>query len=190
MLYTYFLNNSKNKNRKLFIVLFLLTLACIFSLQYFDSFLKTDVAPQGIVSFEFGKDLSKSIRIIDNWKENEVVVAAGLSLGLDFLFIFSYTTFIALLLFLVSYKNSKWIYIAGKTLISVILIAGFIDVVENISLINLLLGKQIQFCASLAFYMAFSKFVIVFVSVLFIVVVSFINFLRKLLKVNKTKFEK
>jgi len=179
MLHTYFLNNTKEKNKVLFIILVLCMLVSVFSMQYFDSFLKIDIAPNGIVSFELAKELSNSINIIENWKEKDVLIATGLSIGFDFLFIFTYTTFIALLLFLVSYRNTKWIYFLGKVLISVILIAGFMDVIENISLINLLLGKQIQIWSSLAFYMAFSKFLFVFISVLFIVVVSFLNFSKK-----------
>lgn len=181
MLHTYFLNNSKEKNAKLFIILLVFTLVCIGTMQYFDSFLKTKTSPNGIVSFELAKNVSNTTRIVDNWKEKDLLLATGLSLGFDFLFILAYSSFIALLLFLVSYKKSKWVFRLGKLLIWLVLFAGFVDIIENISLIQLLFNDKTQMWVTIAYYMASTKFALLGISFIFIILTITLNSLKKLL---------
>lgn len=179
MLHSFFQDQKTATKKMLFLLLLLLTLVSAFSIQYFDSFIKSSVAPSGIVSFELAKELPRANLILKDWEAKGVLVVAALSLGVDFLFILAYASFIALLLFLVSYKNTNWIYKIGKFLITAVLIAGFLDVIENIALINLLIGEKSQFYASLAFYMAFAKFSILGLSILFIIITFLLNFLKK-----------
>lgn len=181
MLHAYFLRNIKNKNLNIFFILFGLTLVCILSISYLDTFLHTEIAPDGIVSFELAKNVQTSTKIIQDWMSKDVLVVAGLSIGLDFVFILSYVLFIAFLLFITTYNNKTWIYVTGKILIWAVLFAGFFDVIENVSLIMILLKHTSQILPLLAFYMAFFKFVILIISVLFIAITAVVNLLKKLL---------
>lgn len=66
-------------------------------MRYLDSFLITEEAPNGIVSFELAKELVRSRSIISTWNAT-ARSAAGLSLGLDFIFLLIYISFIAVVI--------------------------------------------------------------------------------------------
>ena len=72
-----------------FISLFILTLVVMASLQVLGKPLSTDVAPMGIVSFEFAGELALAQGMIESWGP-EGQVYAGLNLGLDYLFLVAY----------------------------------------------------------------------------------------------------
>jgi hypothetical protein len=170
MLYSFFEKNSKSKNKKLFVVLLILTLVSIFIMQHFDSQLKTTTSPKGIISFEFAKNIDESIKIIDVWKEKDVLKAADSNLKYDFVFAFTYITFISLLLFLVTNKRKKSIKIIGKTLVWAMLFVAFLEIIENISLLQLLAGNIKQTWATIAYYAAIPKFSITFLSIFYVLV--------------------
>lgn len=170
MLYSYFEKNSKSTNKKLFVVLLISTLASVFIMQHFDSQLKTTESPMGIISFEFAKDVEKSIKIVDSWQEKNVIKAANINLKYDFVFAFFYISFISLLIFLVSNKRKNSIKIIGKTLIWAMLFIALLEIVENTSLIQLLTGNIKQVWATIAYYTAIPKFSIVFLSIFYVIV--------------------
>lgn len=80
---------SKNQKR-MFVALLILTLLVMGGLKFLDSHLITEAAPAGIVSFEFAGDIDTAKRILTSWG-SQGKVYAGLSLGFDFLFLFSYS---------------------------------------------------------------------------------------------------
>jgi hypothetical protein len=138
-------------------------------MQVFDSYLKTNESPFGIGSFELAKDINKSINIIKVWKNDNVLQVAGLSLGFDFVFIFFYTLFISLLLFLVTINKAQdYTKVIGKFLIITMLLAAAFDSVENFALIKLLLGNTQELWSQIAYYTAVIKFLIVILSLLFV----------------------
>ena len=139
------------------------------ALRVFDAPLKNDDCPNGIVSFELAKNLDSSVDILDSWNAQEKTYA-GLSLGIDFLYLFVYSTFIALLIF--NINNRLWenraFYKLGKLLIILIFSAALFDAIENIALIKLLLGDLRQIWASVAYYFAAMKFAIVLVCIVYL----------------------
>ena len=156
-------------NKKLVLLLFIVTVLCIFSMRFFDAPLKNDICKSGIISFELAKDLSVSEDIMDSWNERSKV-SASLSMGFDFLFLLVYSSFIGLLIFRVRNKMKKdhFLQKLGKILIYAIFLAALFDVIENIALIKLLLGDLKQIWSSLAYYFAIPKFLIVLICIVYI----------------------
>jgi len=168
--------NKKNLSFTFFILLIVSTLI----LSYFDKFLKTPAAPNGIVSFELAQTLSKSQVIMASWNQ-QATTFAGLSLGFDFLYITIYTVFFALLLFfrLDKLTDSKVLYKTGMVLVYLIFLAGLFDVIENIALIKLLTGQQQAILSKTAYLVASVKFLIILLVILFLIITWGISFIKK-----------
>ena len=175
-----FLENNQNRITTL---LLMMTVLNIIVMRSFDSPLKNDISPNGIVSFELAKDLDETIKILDSWDTNAKMNAA-LSLGFDFLFLLVYSSFIALLIF--SINNRLWkqssFYKVGTFLIALIFVAAVFDIIENIALIKLLLGDLEQIWSSIAYYFAVSKFVIVLICIIYLLINWLLFLFRKKLK--------
>jgi len=161
--------NLSNKNTLLYsgllgVILFLV-------LGYFNKPLVTEIAPNGIVSFELAKDINTSISIISSWDLN-AKINAGLSLGIDFLYIVIYSIFFATSCYLIAQKfvtKNNWIYKTGLLLAKLQFVAALFDAIENIALIKLLIGSQNGIYSSIAFYFASIKFAIIAIGIIYII---------------------
>jgi hypothetical protein len=71
------------------------TLALMVSLRVLDEPLKTEAAPQGIISYELAGNTSASLAVLESWDQPAKLYAA-FSIGLDFLFLVTYSSAIAL----------------------------------------------------------------------------------------------
>ena len=102
-------------------------------------------------------------------------------MGLDFLFLIIYASFIALLMHKLNERiwNNTRVYKLGVLLIWGVFLAALFDVIENFALIKLLLGDLQQSCSSIAFYFASMKFVLLILGVLFIVVSWVVKVVKK-----------
>lgn len=159
------------------IILFLL-------LGHFDKPLVTEIAPNGIVSFELAKDIDQSIAIISSWDLN-ARINAGLSLGIDFLFLAVYAIFFATACYLIAQKyvnRTNWIYKTGLLLAKFQFVAALFDAIENIALIKLLLGSQNGVYSSIAYYFASVKFIIIAIGIIYIIIGLFTSLFQKGLK--------
>lgn len=162
----------RNKKGRKFLLVKLLILVILFALvmRHFDSYLINDVSKNGIVSFELAKELSKSEDIINSW-DTVSKYAAGMSMGFDFLFLIIYSSFIGLLIY--NINQSLWkgqsFYAIGVIMIWSIYFAALFDIIENIALINLLLGDLNQIWSSIAYYFAMVKFVIILTCIIYII---------------------
>jgi hypothetical protein len=152
-------------------------------MRYLDSYLITENAPNGIVSFEMAKDISKSKSIINSWDE-KAKIAAGLSLGFDFLFLLVYSLFIAVVISRLnnSLWKDKYVYIIGKLLIGAIFIAALFDSIENVALIKIILGDSKQIWPLIAYYFASLKFIIILICILYIILSSLKFLINKIIK--------
>ncbi len=170
--------NSKNT----LLVLGILLILCISTMRIFDTPLKNEICKHGITSYELAKELSVSKAIINSWN-TKAKINASLSLGFDFLFILVYTSFIALLIYKTNTKfwKEKTFHKIGKFLIILIFIAGFFDVIENISLIKLLEGDMQQIWSSLAYYFASLKFSILILGILYLIFNWIFYFITRLI---------
>ena len=169
--------------RKIVLLLPILILT-IFTMRYFDSFIKNDICTSGITSFELAKSLDKMTAIVHSW-DTKALAAINMSMGFDFLFILVYVTFIVLLLKLTIQPLNKtsFRYKLGKLFIKLTLLAGLFDLVENIALIRILLGNLSQLNTSISYYFASAKFALLALAILYIL----INGLMMLISKNSNK---
>ncbi len=163
-------------------VLTILLLIFILIMRYLDSYLINENAKNGIVSFELAKSMANSRLILNSWNVT-ARSAAGLSLGLDFLFLLIYSSFIAVLIG--QLNNRLWknrvFFIFGKLLIIAIFVAAFFDLVENIALINILLESNSEAWPLIAYYFASIKFIIILIGIIYIIVNAVIFLFQRLL---------
>lgn len=134
--------------------------------------LQTPDSPLGIVSFQLAGDLDRAQRMVSTWGESGRL-AAGLSLGLDFLFLFAYPALIGLTCVLVA--RSLQARLRGVAALGVVLAwalpaAGVLDAVENYALIRLLLGASQPAWPAVAQWCAVVKFAIVGAGLAFVLI--------------------
>jgi hypothetical protein len=154
---------NKPDQKRLFILFLILTLAVIAALRNFDTHLKTSAAPNGIISYEFAGNLPAAQNIIKSWGEKGQIYA-GLSLGIDYLFLIVYACAIGLGCVLLGEKLSeKFVFakIVGSAFAWGLIIAALLDAMENYALIKILLGSTEEFWLKIAWYSAAPKFVLV-----------------------------
>ena len=161
-----------NIHKKVFIILFITTIAVMVGLQVLDVPLKTEAAPSGIVSFEFAGSQEKAKQILHSWS-SAARISAGLSLGLDYLFLLAYAGTIGLGCVLAAHKLSQKQYVLASVGVPVAwgqLGAALLDAVENYGLIQELLGAETELWPIVTFWCAISKFTIVAVGLAYIIV--------------------
>jgi hypothetical protein len=162
---------SKSSEKKLTKVLLISLIILIAVMRYLDAPLRNPVSTSGIVSFELAKDLAKSQVILASW-DIMARSSAGISLGTDFLFLLVYSSFIALLIHKLNehlWKHTK-MYKAGVVFIWSVFLAAFFDIIENVALIQLLLGDLQQKWSTIAYYFAILKFSLLVLSICYIVI--------------------
>lgn len=120
--------------------------------------LKTPVSPHGIVSYEFAGTLASSQRMLAAW-DTPARISAGLSLGLDYLFLVLYGLFLHLAcLKMAAALPENSLAGNGWRMAWVPLVAAALDFVENGALVRLLLGAQDELLPKVAQYCASVKF--------------------------------
>ena len=169
----------ESEQQAAFWTLFAVTVVVIGFIQIVSSPLITDVAPQGIISFEFAGDLPNAEKIIDSWGQEERIYA-GLSLGLDYLFLVLYSCTIALGCILAARGMSIELFIkAGVVFAWAQFAAALLDCTENFALIKLLLGSGEAAWPRLAFWCAGPKFFIVGVGIVYVVIGAVVFLIRR-----------
>ncbi|MCA9974527.1 MAG: hypothetical protein KC413_02215 [Anaerolineales bacterium] len=128
--------------------------------------LTTTAAPQGIISFEFARTLANAQAIIASWDTHTQIVA-GLSLGIDFLYPIVYATAIALCCLAAAPHWPGSLARLGKLLSGGMILAAIFDYIENISLIQLLLGSNEASWATIAWGCAAVKFTFVLLGIVY-----------------------
>jgi len=167
------------RHKMAFVVLLITTGIAMAGLQVLDGYLKTDAAPRGIVSFEFAGSLSNASAMLGSW-DSQARIAAGLSLGLDYLFLFVYAGAIGLGCVLTAKSRFQRAPIGmtiGHALAWGQLGAALLDAVENYGLARVLLGAQTDLWPLVAFWCAGPKFVIVALGLAY-VLIGFIVLIR------------
>jgi hypothetical protein len=154
---------SISGQKRAFAALLALTLAVMAGLQVLGSPLNTEVSPLGIVSFEFAGELSVAQSIVESWGQMGQVYA-GLNLGLDYLFLITYASTIALGCVLVARNLSQrmsFLSLGGILLAWAQFAAALLDSVENYALIQVLVGSHQELWPAVARWCAGPKFLIV-----------------------------
>ncbi|QXP73028.1 hypothetical protein H0I31_04845 [Tenacibaculum sp. AHE15PA] len=164
-----------NKTEKIVTFFLAIMTICIgYAMLSIDYFLINDICENGIISFELAKDIRISQAILNSWDAN-AKINAGISLGLDFLFLTIYPALIALLIHKLNkiLWHGKPFYLVGLVLLFSQFFTAFFDAIENIGLIHILLGSTDKNLALMAYYFATIKFTLIIVALLYL----FINFI-------------
>ena len=155
---------SFNQKKQTVFVLLILTGIIFAGISILDIPLKTSAAPNGIVSFELAGNQEQAQEILSSWSGISRIYA-GLSLGLDYLFLFLYSALISLGCILIienRFKTNKILYFIGIYLAWAQFGAALSDSLENLSLIQILLGSKGELWPHIAMGCAVIKFIIVF----------------------------
>jgi len=176
-----YLRGDKNFVKKRFFIIATISLLLFIAImRYLDGFLITENSANGIISFELAKDMVRSREIMTAWNAT-ARSAAGISLGLDFIFLVIYSSFIAALIGVLNdrlWQNHSF-YFIGKLLVIAIFGAAFMDVIENIALIKILLGSHDELWSLIAFYFASLKFIIILICIIYIFINSLLILFKK-----------
>jgi hypothetical protein len=156
--------------RRVFVISVLLAIFVMVILQVLGRPLNTEAAPAGIVSFELAGNTLAADHMLESWGEAGRVYA-GLSLGLDYLFLVAYAVAIGLGCVLVARtfsQGSRFLAAAGILLAWAQFGAALLDGLENYALIRVLLGSQHKLWPILAQWCAVPKFLIVVLGLVYV----------------------
>ena len=152
---------------RIFFILLIITLVLLFSMSSIDSHLINDQAPNGIVSLELAGSITNAKLILASW-DKSAQFQAGLSIGLDFLFLIAYSITIAMGCLLVVKNSGIFIQNIGLWLAASQFLAAALDVIENLAMIKLLAGSTQDILPAIAYWCAIPKFIIVLAGLVFL----------------------
>lgn len=151
-----------------------------------DAPLHTPSAPTGIVSLELAGDNVTAGRILREWGDSGLLLAA-FGLGLDYLYMVAYGLAIALGCRLVAQgSRSLWFSLAGQILAWMLALAVVADAVENYALMRVLLGASEPLWPALARACALAKFTLVGAGLIYVALGTIRWLLARLLKTQET----
>jgi hypothetical protein len=162
---------SAQRQRWALLVFLVLALLAMAALRVFDAPLKTEASPSGIVSFELAGTTAAAESILVAW-DAQASIYAGLSLGLDYVFLLTYGAGISLACAMVVgglQARRRTAARIGLALSWLVLVAALLDAVENLALIRILIGRGGNPWPSVARWCAIPKFGIVFAGLLYII---------------------
>ena len=137
-----------------------LSLVLLLGMVALDRSLKTPAAPAGIISFELAGSPAAAEEILASW-DPSARIKAGISLGLDFFFLAAYAFTLAGVSRHVAGRlppRFRRLRALGGLMAKGAWLAGGLDVVENLALIQLLTGNDKVWLPVLAAWCAWPKF--------------------------------
>lgn len=134
-------------------------------------FILEPVTSGEMVRFEMAKETNVAETMLENWKASGNLNKAITGVYLDFLFILLYSSGLATAcVFLAKLTKHEILGRAGKIFSYLLIIAAICDVIENIGMLKSMQGAVRSWNVMLAYDMAATKFSIVIVSLLFIII--------------------
>lgn len=106
--------------------------------------LKTIATPLGILNLEFAYDSAKAGTVLNAWQPNEKIdniEVATFNTWLDFIFLFFYSLFLFTGCKILSANYSGAIQNTGQMLAKGAILAGLLDIVENVGMLFTLHGN-------------------------------------------------
>ena len=148
--------------------------------------LKTTATPMGIVDLELASSKEAVQTIMLAWKNtgNDVIAKARINTYLDFLFLIFYTLFFysCCQLLATSFSNKKkWVFI-HRCIGAFALLAGLLDVVENIGMLVSLSGIHSDKVAMFTCVAAYLKWLLVLATILLILLALLIKIVGNKIK--------
>jgi len=168
-------------NKQLVMFSLFIFVMCSIGIGAADVFIKNEITPYGIVSFEFISSMSNVNAVMQLWGGNGRA-AVGFSLGIDYLYILAYSVLAIFCLLSTSKKVSACsttLYKLSLVLAYTFPIAALCDAIENFGLLKLLFGSQNEVWALVAYYCATVKFSIVAICCVCIVLGQSYAFIKR-----------
>ena len=149
---------TADARKPLFFTFLILTLTLFAIFQVLDQELRTDAAPNGIVSFELAGYPETARAITASWKHMRLWRSAAASLGIDYVFMPIYALALAFGSLLAMRRHEGWIRSLGAVAAYAGLAAATFDAVENYALLRVLLGEVQSSYPAIAAFCAILKF--------------------------------
>jgi hypothetical protein len=131
----------RNAFKWIFWICLALALGALAALGLVDAYLKTRASPMGVVSFELCAYTQSCAAIVASW-QGVAQPMAGMSLGLDYLFMLTYPAAICFGLLLTSTLVPSWLQRTTVVAAYISWLAGAADAVENFHLFQMLVGAE------------------------------------------------
>ena len=157
--------SQKQRKRSLVLSLALVALI-IFVFIFTGTPLNTIAAPYGIVSFELAGSAARADKILNSW-DATARERAAFSLGLDFLFIPVYAGTVILGIHMAAEKIQGRLSAWRSWLTVALILAGLLDIIENIALLTILFQSPVTPLPSIAALCALPKFVLIIIGVVY-----------------------
>lgn len=170
--------SSRQLKTWFWILLFLNIVFIIWSRNYL-----SPLETREIVEFEIAKNVPNAERIVRDWStpDNTKLNKAIEGIYIDYLFIILYTTGLAIACVYFSHLTGHEILKrTGRFFQFLIIGAGICDIIENVAMLNSLQGHLNGWNVVLAYDMAVTKFSIIILSLLFLVICLIFSLLRKI----------
>jgi len=145
------------------------TLALGLGMSQLGGSLQNGSAPWGLISLELAHTMDGARTVLASW-DAAARVDAALVVGLDFLFLVSYSLFLSLMCVQLAGQLYTWHRVpalVGVILSWAMLLAGLVDAVENVALVQMLRGSALPLWPTVAYWSAVPKFVTILLSVAF-----------------------
>ncbi len=153
--------------KPLFFTFLILTLTLLAIFHVLDQELRTDAAPNGIVSFELAGNPETARAITDSWKDMRLWLSAASSLGIDYVFMPIYALALAFGSLLAMRRHEGWIRSIGAVAAYAGFAAASFDAVENYALLRVLLGEVQSGYPAIAAFCAILKFALILFGALY-----------------------
>lgn len=151
------------------IIFFLLGTVCMSLVLRYHSKLEHQVSPLGIVSLELAKSGAEVKNIVTTWKDAGLIRNARQNIWLDFLFIPFYSLLFYTLCGSISVRMKGFAAKMGVMLAFFAVIAGLLDVLENILMLVSLGGVFSGITAMLTSFFAILKFILLGLALLYVI---------------------
>ena len=160
----------------IFMALLLLTVILSIVMFFVDKPLRTKAARLGMVSAQLAGSVSKAQEILDSW-DTMARIHAAFSLGLDYLYLLSYSNTIGLACILAAseFQAQGWFLVFwGAPLAWGQWLAALLDSVENIALFFMFRGDVREPWPKIAYWCAVPKFLLVIAGIAYALIGFFV----------------
>ena len=150
---------------------FIGTIALMVVMVKTGAILKTPEAPMGILNLEFAYNTAKTTPIINSWasiNKADVITAAKNNTYWDFLFLFFYAGFLFLACKKIAAKTAGSFSKAGNAVAKGILLAGFLDIIENAAMLLTLNDQGSSTIAFTTTFVSVIKWALALIAVLYV----------------------
>lgn len=149
------------------------------------STLKTPATPKGILELEFAYNAVKATAVMNSWTDPgqvDNIPAAKLNTWLDFVFLTCYSLFLFHICQLFAASFTGYLYPIGMFLAKGALVAGVLDVLENVGMLVTLHGHVSDGCTLLTFIFSITKWIIALAAVGYAVFAGLLLLRHKLIR--------